>query len=416
MQIEMHKSALIRIANLSVFLFVMLLFFVFEREELLINMLSDIDNYGSSLLNISLFALTLTLSACSLYGRWSGNKLFLCFMLLTMYVATVTTIIGPPKIESVSSYIALVAGTTLPFLLCHFMYNATLRLSSKTILITIGIFIFLLGCIYTLSFLKIIRHILLENYRGGGPYLFLMLLPFVMLFSQKIIKMIFIVLIMLCIVSSMKRGAILAGLLSITVYYIVGTLQSKNSIPINKIIRLSAAIALIVIFFITFDAFTGGTIIERFANISEDGGSKRDIVYEVVIMMIINSDFIEILFGHGWNSVVYYSPLNLSAHNDYLEIFYDCGLLAFLLFCSLIVIIFHKTKELIQRKSPLSPAFAASCVIIVINTMVSHVFLYTWYISAIALFWGYCIGIDRKAAMDAESRELDSMNFKAADK
>ena len=75
----MHKSALIRIANLSVFLFVMLLFFVFEREELLINMLSDIDNYGSSLLNISLFALTLTLSACSLYGRWSGNKLFLCF-------------------------------------------------------------------------------------------------------------------------------------------------------------------------------------------------------------------------------------------------------------------------------------------------------------------------------------------------
>ena len=226
MQIKMHKSALIRIANISIFLFVMLLFFIFEREELLTNMLSDTDNYSSSLRNISLFVLTLTLSVCALYGRWSGNKLFICYMLLTIVVTT--------------------------------------------ILLTIGIFIALQGGIYAINFMRVLRLVLLENYRGGGPYLFLMFLPFVMLFTKKAIKITFVILIMLCIVSSMKRGAILAGLLSIIVYYFVSTLQSKNSNPIFKIIGISAVVLFVIIFFLAFDAFTGGTIIERFAD-----GKKR---------------------------------------------------------------------------------------------------------------------------------------------
>lgn len=402
MQIKMHKSALIRIANISIFLFVMLLFFIFEREELLTNMLSDTDNYSSSLRNISLLVLTLTLSVCALYGRWSGNKLFICYMLLTIVVTTITAIIGPPKMDSIPSYIALVASTIMPFLMCHFMYNAALRLSSKTILLTIGIFIALQGGIYAINFMRVLRLVLLENYRGGGPYMFLMFLPFVMLFTKKTIKITFVILIMLCIVSSMKRGAILAGLLSIIVYYFVSTLQSKNSNPIFKIIGISAVVLFVIIFFLAFDAFTGGTIIERFANISEDGGSSRDLVYEIVILMILESDFTEILFGHGWNTVIYYSPLGLSAHNDYLEILFDCGIFAFFLFCTFIVLLFHTAKKLIQQKSHLAPAFAANIVIIIINTMVSHIYLYTWYISALALFWGYCIGIERKASIDTE--------------
>ncbi|MBO5234011.1 MAG: O-antigen ligase family protein [Prevotella sp.] len=304
--------------------------------------------------------------------------------------------------DSIPSYIALVASTIMPFLMCHFMYNAALRLSSKTILLTIGIFIALQGGIYAINFMRVLRLVLLENYRGGGPYLFLMFLPFVMLFTKKAIKITFVILIMLCIVSSMKRGAILAGLLSIIVYYFVSTLQSKNSNPIFKIIGISAVVLFVIIFFLAFDAFTGGTIIERFANISEDGGSNRDLVYEIVILMILESDFTEILFGHGWNTVIYYSPLGLSAHNDYLEILFDCGIFAFFLFCTFIVLLFHTAKKLIQQKSHLAPAFAANIVIIIINTMVSHIYLYTWYISALALFWGYCIGIERKASIDTE--------------
>lgn len=118
--------------------------------------------------------------------------------------------------------------------------------------------------------------------------------------------------------------------------------------------------------------------------------------------MILESDFTEILFGHGWNTVIYYSPLGLSAHNDYLEILFDCGIFAFFLFCTFIVLLFHTAKKLIQQKSHLAPAFAANIVIIIINTMVSHIYLYTWYISALALFWGYCIGIERKASIDTE--------------
>ena len=112
--------------------------------------------------------------------------------------------------------------------------------------------------------------------------------------------------------------------------------------------------------------------------------------------MISSSNIIQLLFGHGYNSVLADNPLGFSAHNDFLEILYDFGVFAFLLYCALYFRIYRFCRKLVERKSKYAGAMLFSVCLLIINSMVSHIYIYPFYASIFALVWGAIYALYKK--------------------
>ena len=71
-------------------------------------------------------------------------------------------------------------------------------------------------------------------------------------------------------------------------------------------------------------------VTNRFEAMNEDEGNGRLDIYSDVFVQYLDSDLFSQLFGHGYNmvSVVLKGP---SAHNDFLEVLYDYGIIGFII-------------------------------------------------------------------------------------
>ena len=189
----------------------------------------------------------------------------------------------------------------------------------------------------------------------------------------------------------MKRGGIIAWGLSLLVYYIINVFVNRKNrekkrriFPIISFLLLSITL---IFLFIQFDLATGGYIIGRFDAISEDEGSGRLGIYMEVIAKIQKSDFISFIFGHGRLAVEKVTAYGMPAHNDFLEMFYDYGVIMFILYLVFHIFFLLNIFKLIRIKSAYAPIMAMSYVSFFIFSMISHVFLYSYFLFYIML-WG----------------------------
>jgi len=76
------------------------------------------------------------------------------------------------------------------------------------------------------------------------------------------------------------------------------------------------------------------TILYRF---DQEGGSGRDIIYNSIIENILEGDFFQLIFGHGFFSTVDITKKALGqgqmGHSDFLEVLHDLGLLGLFVYC-----------------------------------------------------------------------------------
>lgn len=126
------------------------------------------------------------------------------------------------------------------------------------------------------------------------------------------------------------------------------------------------------------------TLFDRFANISEDGGSGRDMVYADVWNMIKASNYSHLIFGHGYNKVMADADLAFSAHNDFLEILYDFGICGLFAFCG-----FVASASNIRTYRTFSYPQKSALLVFVILSLFSHLVLVTSYVIPILVFWAY---------------------------
>jgi O-antigen ligase len=219
----------------------------------------------------------------------------------------------------------------------------------------------------------------------GTSYYALFLLPTILLTPKKWIKYVAIIIVGVIIISSFKRGGSIALVLGLVSYLFV-----KEVLLEHKITKLIWFLVLIFILLITLyyiDNAMGNIISGRLLNIVEDGGSGRDQVWATTWNMICTSDIEELTFGHGFNAVMEDSPQQLSAHNDFLEVLYNYGLICFIPYIMLHI---HLTKQLIQsirQKNTVAPVMVFTYTIFICLSLISHIIVYPWSIF-IALSWG----------------------------
>lgn len=211
----------------------------------------------------------------------------------------------------------------------------------------------------------------------GVSYFALMVLPLVLLHPSRIIRILSWIVVSAVIVSSIKRGGFVT-LLSGAVVYV----WCKQYISNKR--NLSLLFGLIGLGILAYGinhmvVFFESDIFERFMSLQDDQGSGRLEVWQTVIDNLRQSDTASFLLGHGYRSVEV--PIGndlVPAHNDFLEVFYDFGLIGLVLYLIAWYHLIADTIRMIRRKSPYAPTFSMMVVIVFIFSMLSIVIYYFW--------------------------------------
>lgn len=231
-------------------------------------------------------------------------------------------------------------------------------------------------------------------------YYLLCTLPIVLVIKSKRLRTILVIFIVVGVILSFKRSA----LVTLCVVAIAFFLKMKN---LKKWYKYAVLFLMLVICLLMF--FNQNTElvfniqniwVNRFFGTSNTITDVREDVYLEVIRLQMNSSFTEWIIGHGYNAVQYVTSTGYSAHNDYLEVLYDYGIFAFILYIRLIIALI----ELYWRKvkDPDYPSFSllVSICIFCVSSIFSHLMTYPTYFLILSLYWGWItpIRLDDKGA------------------
>lgn len=225
-------------------------------------------------------------------------------------------------------------------------------------------------------------------------YYTLFLLPFALMLKNRVAKWGLTLLSFAAVLLSTKRTGFIAFVAAILVYFIVEFRQSPKTNGKKLKIALGAIIGAVLgyAFFQYYTRSHDLGMIDRLLSVQEDGGSGRTEIWRQTAQMILDSDPLSLIFGHGFNTVYGDSPLALSAHNDILEVIYDYGIFGVVLYLSFCVKVFAYYKKVKREKPELAKAYAVSLVLFVCMSLFAHLVIYTTHFMFLCVFWGLVIG------------------------
>lgn len=201
--------------------------------------------------------------------------------------------------------------------------------------------VFIFNFIFNNNSLIEARNDFSENTVNNIAYFFVSLIPYVFLWKNKKIFSIFSMMILFYfIIQGSKRGALIAGLLSLIVYIYY---QLSIIDPKRRVQGLIVSIVGISLFsvFIYNSYINNEFLIARLDNLDQ-GGSGRDVIYSNLWENWSESNSIlNYLFGFGFVSTILYSGTGNFAHNDWLEILTNFGFLGFSIYLSLFLSIIY---------------------------------------------------------------------------
>ena len=228
-------------------------------------------------------------------------------------------------------------------------------------------------------------------------YYSLWLLPFLLEIKNIFLKIIFILIAALPVLFSEKRTGFLALIVGIALYLIL-EMFSKNTANKRSKLFLGSLLSVLVLVCVaqylieTFDLH----IFERFQNVAEDEGSGRMEVFRTTLKMYFESSPGEIFFGHGFNSVYIDSPLKRSAHNDFLEVLYDYGIIGFICYIYFLLNLTRRAITYYKKGVQNSSVFLASIAMAIVFSMTSHLVIYPTYYIYLCIYWGSFIGMQER--------------------
>jgi len=232
-----------------------------------------------------------------------------------------------------------------------------------------------------------------KNYQGiNAAYYLLLLLPFILMMKNNILKLLGIATVTIALFMSTKRTGIIALAISLIAYYILNVFskENKRKSKLISIIAILLAGAAFTVLFIYISDQTGGYLLNRFTTIEQDEGSGRTDIWINTINLQLDSNALGWLIGHGYNSVAN-TFVGYSAHNDFLEVLYDYGIIGFSLYVVFYVQLIGIGKKMYRYNYRYLNSFAISCILLFVLSLFSHLIIYPTYFIYLSFFWGMTI-------------------------
>jgi len=245
----------------------------------------------------------------------------------------------------------------------------------------------------------------------GISYILLYPLPLALCLQKKFFKWFCVILGFIVVLSSVKRGGMMGYVLAMFVYYFVHNYYIKRSKHFLRNTILLGILCLIA--FIIYDRIVSesiiGKIMDRISNISQDRGSGRLQIWSGLINKMPDLSIGRILVGHGFLGSTQFVPGKIGAHNDFLESFFDYGLIGLCIYIWFYVIFFRKLRSLIKQKSELAAPFAAGFTVFLALSIYSQIIIYDYYFAWYAIIVGSFEGMSHQQT--AFEKEYKNINY-----
>ena len=272
-------------------------------------------------------------------------------------------------------------------------HNSTIQSCYRKSEKTAFLFMFILLFMQYVSIFKEITFLSLVHI--SSSFFLLYLLPLILTFNSKLIKIATTTIVILTLFISMKRSGVLA--LGISLFFFIFIRQYVlHKFNFKSFIGSLITVFIVGMLFVYLGSNDSNkeNIFERFENIEKDKGSGRLEVWEITTSMITDQDMLKLIVGNGYNTVLRDSRLQLSAHNDFLEVAYDYGLIGLLLYvCAFISLGLYIVKMILTR-SEYAPSAAMLFIIYSAQSLISHIIIYYWA-NLIMLSLGYIMALYR---------------------
>lgn len=231
----------------------------------------------------------------------------------------------------------------------------------------------------------------LNNYHAqyvNSIYYVVCIMPFLLSFGEH--SIIYFMICAVCVLASGKQGAFVGIIAAGITYYIVSMRIKGGSINFKSIIEISCLLGILAFVYSYLNETYSMDILEGFDSMQEDGGNGRMAIYSGILSLFSSSNPIEFLFGHGGPGAVA-RTLGISAHNDFLEILFDFGIIGLLLYASFVINLILIGNRLTRKRFYMAPAYMFSIVLFIVLSMISHIAFVLKYAMLLFAFWGFTL-------------------------
>lgn len=185
---------------------------------------------------------------------------------------------------------------------------------------------------------------------NNASVVFLYILPFIFVLKNRYISYGVILICVYYLMEGAKRGNIVCSI-PIIVLFIIMTFRNKH-------IKVYEKLLFIIFFF--FALLWGSTkfkeneyLQKRIEQTMEGNTSNRDIIYSNCWDVYTNSEHIpNLLFGYGFDGTLNHKNIGAYAHNDWLEILVDYGVIGFIFYLLIFILIYQQIRMIreIQKR------------------------------------------------------------------
>lgn len=376
-----------------VFIFVTFLLMLFCITKLIRGTNIETDSYGGIWNAISLAFYPIMF----LFLLINKHRMSLLFSVLFLYsiFAFFTTIANNNLIfiQPVEFYNLLMIPYFILVFSTFYLSSCSCNFAKKIILFTfLSCLLINIITVFGFRFLGWNRPLATDVYFSLG------LFPFSIIFlKNNKLKLLCTVLLIILIFFSAKRAGIFALGTAIISYFTVQYIITKQKNILKNIINIIILFSFILIFYYIFsyiDNLYNFGIYDRIMATTADKGSGRIDLYLSVLNNFMDSSLFDQFFGHGM-----YATLDLTgvlAHNDFIEILYDYGIVSLLLIFIFYFILLNIGYKMIKNRSPFASIFISTLFVEFILSMFSFMLVFYTYITCFMSFLGYCIAMEEK--------------------
>lgn len=212
-----------------------------------------------------------------------------------------------------------------------------------------------------------------ERGTNNAGYLVVSLVPFMIYLEKKtLIQHISLALIVLFVISSMKRGAIVVGAIMMIIF-ILSSIKQRNPWHIALVLIMLVVVIFVGIRYVDYLLTTSDFFNSRLQMTLEGNTSSRDDIYSYFFHYFLNqTSIVSFLIGSGANATA--QIYGGFAHNDWLEIAIDQGILGLFIYLTYWVSLYRSWRTTSFDKS-VYLSFGLTLVYLLFKTFVSMSFL-----------------------------------------
>lgn len=226
--------------------------------------------------------------------------------------------------------------------------------------------------------------------RMGNNMIFylLTLLPWFMLSGNRLLRLVCVLFVLMMSVITLKRSAMAVSVICASIFIYTEFVKGNDSKLKSAMLCIIMLVAVVGLFFYSNSASEGAAV-ERVEDLEEDEGSGRIERYKDVLRLIRDEENRgKLIFGHGYRTVETSLGESSSAHNDFLEVLYDFGLLGLIAYSLIHISLIKRILFLKRNNISYTGGYLMSYVVFLIMSMVSHLIIYPTYFVFLASYWG----------------------------